>query len=270
MEVSMPTNPSRRNALFVFSLVLGLALALMPTVALAQQEEYRLNISRTFGFSSGSGQVRGNFSASITGQLDNVQEVTYLIDGESMGVVSAPPFKLPFVTSNFPVGWHDLSAQVLTKDGRNVETGVRQFEFVSADQESAFFRNTVLPLLGVLFLVIILGIGIQVLFTRNKSKVNLPLGAARKYGISGGTICPKCHRPFAIHWWAFNAGITSKFDRCDFCGRYGLFRRYNRDKLAAAEAAELQMAQPEKPIQAASEEQKLKEMLDESRYTDKS
>jgi hypothetical protein len=49
-----------------------------------------------------------------------------------------------------------------------------------------------------------------------------------------------------------------------------MVRRASREELTRAEAAEVQMAQPEKPIQAESEEQKLKELLDESRYTDKS
>jgi hypothetical protein len=168
------------------------------------------------------------------------------------------------------LGFHDLSAQVQTKDGRTVTTAVRRFEFASADQESAAVRNIIAPLLGGVFLVIVVIIGVQVLLSRKRPKVNLPLGAARSYGIGGGTICPRCHRPFAIHWWALNMGITTKFDRCDYCGRSGLFKRYSREQLAAAEAAELQMAQPEKPIEAMSEEQKLKAMIDESRYTDKS
>lgn len=266
----MLTNPSRRRTLLFVGLMLALALALKPSAAWAQQEDFRLSISRTFGYSSGSGQVRGNFSASIVGNVDLIQEVTYLIDGESMGALDTPPFKLQFSTTNFPNGWHDLSAQILTKTGHYIDTGVRRMEFVSADQESAFMRSTVFPLLGGLFLIIVIVVGVQVLLSRNRPKVNLPLGAPRKYGINGGTICPKCHRPFAIHWWALNAGITSKFDRCDYCGRSGLFKRYSREQLAAAEAAELQMAGPETPIQPVSEEQKLKDMLDESRYTDKS
>jgi hypothetical protein len=270
MEISMPTHPSRRAPLLVLSLVLGLALALWPTAASAQQEEYRLNLSRDFGYSNGAGQVRGNFTASIAGAQDNIQSVTFLIDGKSMGVVSAAPFTLKLVTTDYPLGWHDLSAQVQTKDGRTVTTAVRRYEFASADQESAAVRNILGPLLGGVFLIILLGIGVQVLLTRNRPKVSLALGAARKYGINGGTICPRCHRPFAIHWWALNAGITSKFDRCDYCGRSGLFKRYSREELAAAEAAELQMAQAEAPIQTVSEDQKLKDMLDESRYTDKS
>ena len=131
-------------------------------------------------------------------------------------------------------------------------------------------KNIVLPLFGGILLIVVIILGAQMLMMRKRPKLDLPLGTARKYGITGGAICSKCHRPYAIHWWALNAGIGSKLDRCDFCGHWGLVRRASREDLARAEAAELQMAQPEKPIQAESEEQKLKAMLDESRYTDKS
>jgi hypothetical protein len=269
MEVDMATKRSW-NWMLGLSLLIGLFLALRPNPVQAQQDEYRLNVSRDFGYSSGAGQVRGNFSASIAGTQENIQSVTYLLDGKSMKEVTTAPFKLSFVTGNYPNGWHDMTAQVQTKDGRTVTTAARRFEFVSADQESAAMRNTVFPLLGVLLVIILATVGIQVAFTRNRPKVNLPLGASRKYGINGGTICPKCHRPFALHWWAMNAGFTSKIDRCDFCGRYGAFKRASRAELATAEAAELQMGQPEMPVHAATEEEKMKEMLNESRYTDKS
>jgi D-arabinose 1-dehydrogenase-like Zn-dependent alcohol dehydrogenase len=30
------------------------------------------------------------------------------------------------------------------------------------------------------------------------------LGAERDYGFRGGAICPKCHRPFAMHLWGLS------------------------------------------------------------------
>jgi Bacterial Ig domain len=255
----------------ITGLLLVLGLAVWPSTAQAQQTNYSLNLSRDFGYSSGS-QIRGNFTASIVGlqDNDNIQSVTYLIDGKSIAEVTTAPFTLKFVTTDYPLGWHDMSAQIQTKDGQTATTAVRRFEFASADQESAAVKNITFPLLGGVLLIVIIALGAQMLVLRKKPKLDLPLGSSRNYGITGGTICPRCHRPFALHWWAFNAGIGSKLDRCDFCGRWGMVRRASRDELARAEAAELEMAQPEKPIQAESEEQKLKEMLDESRYTDKS
>ena len=259
----------KRSWLVVFGLLLALGLAYWPSTAQAQQTDYHLNLSRDFGYGNGS-QIRGNFSASIGGSQDNIQSVTYLLDGQSMAEVTTAPFKFKFVTMNYPLGWHDMSAQIHTKDGQTVTTATRRYEFASSEQESAMVKNVVLPLLGGLLLIVVIVIGVQMLTMRKKPKLDLPLGAPRKYGISGGTVCSRCHRPYAMHWWGLNAGIGTKLDRCDFCGHWGMARRASREELARAEAAELQMGQPEKPIQAASEEQKLKEMLDESRYTDKS
>ena len=255
--------------LVMIGLLLALGLAGWPSPAQAQQADYRLNLSRDFGYSSGS-QIRGNFTASIAGSQDNIQSVTYLIDGKSIAEVTTAPFKLKFVTTDYPLGWHDMSAQIHTKDGQTATTATRRYEFASADQESATMRTIVFPLLGGVLLIIVIALGAQVLAMRKKPKLDLPLGSPRQYGISGGAVCPKCHRPFALHWWALNAGIGSKIDCCDFCGHWGMVRRTSREELARAEAAEILMAQPEKPIQAESEEQKLKEMLDESRYTGKS
>jgi hypothetical protein len=265
----MPTIKTHRDWLLACILLLAFILTFWPSAVQAQQDGYRLNISRDFGYSNGGGQIRGNFTISVV-PLDNIKSVTYLMDGKSIVEVTAAPFKLKFVTTDYPEGWHEMSAQIQTTDGRTVTTPIRRYEFASSEQESAAVKNIVFPLLGGLFLVTIIGMGTQMLFLRNKPKVNLPLGAPRKYGLSGGTICPRCQRPYAIHWWALNAGINSHLDRCDFCGRWGIVRRVSREKLAAAEAAELQMAQPETPIHEPTEEEKLKTMLDESRFTDKS
>ena len=259
----------RRHWLVMMGLLLALGLACWPSTAQAQQADYRLNLSRDFGYGNGS-QIRGNFSASVTGNQGNIQSVTYLIDGKMMAEVTAAPFRLKFVTGDYSYGWHDLAAQIHTKDGQTITTPARRFEFATPDQESATMRTIVFPLVGGILLIVVIIVGVQVLVMRKRPQLEIPLGAPRQYGISGGAVCPKCHRPFALHWWALNAGIGSKLDRCDFCGHWGMVRRTSRDELARAEAAEILMAQPEKPIQAESEEQKLKEMLDESRYTGKS
>jgi Zn ribbon nucleic-acid-binding protein len=271
MEISMGAFRFKPRWLLLIGLLLALGLAGWHSTVQAQQTGYRLNLSRNFGYSSGS-QIRGNFTASIVGPQDNdnIQSVTYLIDGKSIAEVTTAPFKLQFVTTDYPLGWHDMSAQIHTKDGQTATTAVQHLEFASADQESAAVKSITFPLLGGVLLIVIIALGAQMLAMRKKPKLDLPLGTSRKYGITGGAICPRCHRPFALHWWALNAGIGGKLDRCDFCGRWGMVRRASREELTRAEAAEVQMAQPEKPIQAESEEQKLKELLDESRYTDKS
>jgi hypothetical protein len=68
---------------------------------------------------------------------------------------------------------------------------------------------------------------------------------------------------------ALNAGIGSKFTRCIFCGKWSVVRRLSLNELRAAEAAELADAQPEQPLHEKSEAEKLKDLMDESRFTDK-
>ncbi len=111
-----------------------------------------------------------------------------------------------------------------------------------------------------------LGILSSVLAGRRRT--SLPLGVPRQYSWLGGAICPKCGRPFSLHWWALNASLAGKLDRCEYCGKWSLVRRASREQLAAAEAAELAQAQPETPVAEPNAKEKLKRQLDESRYVD--
>lgn len=247
-----------------------LSLGWMVTNGQAQSStphaDYSLNVQRSFGFSSGS-QIRGVFSAEVIGN-GPVKVVTFLIDGKTMGQVTQAPYKINFNTSDFPLGWHDLTAAVQTQDNQNITTPARRFEFVSAAAETAAVRNIILPLVGGIALVFFIVVGGQALIFRNRPLSNLALGTPRNYGIRGGAVCPRCHRPFPLHWWALNMGIGTKYDRCDFCGRSGFFRLTSLNNLRKAEAAELEMTGASGPVLPEDEKTKLDKLLDESRYTD--
>lgn len=250
----------------VLSLWIGfILLAGITTLGLAQADNYQVSLHRNFGYSSGN-QVRGSFTLDIIPPTD-IQSVTYLIDGKTMQKVDSSPFSYSFQTTQYPDGPHELSALVQTTAGRAVSTPVRQFVFATADQETSGVANLLLPILGVVLLVMALGVIAQFLFFRNRPAAQLELGAPRSYGILGGGVCPRCHRPYPLHWWAPNAGLGTKFDRCDFCGKWALVRRLSSSELKTAEANEKQMAQPETPIAEKSEEERLREMIDNSRYT---
>jgi hypothetical protein len=230
------------------------------------QEEFRLNVTKTFGFSSGS-QIRGAFTAEVI-EAPNIHSVTFRIDKEPIGNITQAPWKIQFNTKDFTLGWHELDAEIQTIDGRRILTTARRYEFVSADEESQIMQRIIIPLFVGIFALIILTLGGQILFMRNKPNVDLPLGSSRKYGFHGGSICPRCHRPFALHWWGFNLGFH-KFDRCDYCGKWSMVRPLNREALKAAENAELEWGKPELPIQETTAEEQLKQQLDNSRYQDK-
>ena len=250
----------------LFSLLFTFCLALFASPVLAQSS-FSLNVHRNVGYSSGS-QIRGSFNLAVVGPA-NIQSVTFLIDGQPMKQVTAAPFSLDFETTDYSLGWHDLSASVQTTDGQTFPTPVRRFEFATAAQESASVKSIVIPMIGIVAVIALVILGSQVLFFRNKPKANLPLGAPRQYGMTGGAVCPKCHRPFPLTLMALNAGLSSKFARCIFCGKWSVVRRLSLDKLRAAEAAELAEAQPEQPLHEKGEAEKLKDLIDESRYTDK-
>ena len=217
------------------------------------------------GYSGGS-QIRGSFRMEVTGP-ENLVSVTFRIDDTEIGTVTAPPFKINFNTVNYSLGWHDFSAVGQTADGRTLPSNVRRFEFVSSEEEWAAVRKIMIPLFSLVGVILVAALGIPLVMTLTGKKTTVPLGAPRKYGIMGGALCPKCGRPFAIHVWGLNAGLQ-KLHRCDHCGKWSFVSRVSLAQLREAEAAELKMARPETPIPEPSPEEKLKQQLDASRFTD--
>ncbi len=241
-----------------FCALCGLALPV-----LAQNAELQLAVRRNFGYGGGS-QIQGNFRMEIV-DPPALSLVTFKIDEAVVAAMTAPPFRIDFETDTYSLGWHELTATGQAPDGQTLNSNVRRFEFVSAEAGWAVARDIMIPLFGVVGAAIVIGVGIQLWASRSGRKSSLPLGASRKYGWLGGAICSQCSRPFSLHWWGLNA-IGGKFDRCDHCGQWSLVRRLSREKLAEAEAAELNMAQPETPVVEMTAEEKLRRQLDESRF----
>jgi len=250
----------------IISFFCAVCLAWMASPVLAQSG-FSLNVNRTFGYSSGS-QIRGTFNLAVIGQ-GSIQSVTYLLDGQAMKQVTSAPFTLSFNTTDYPSGFHDLSASVQTADGQTTVTPVQRFEFATPEQESASVKSVIIPIIGGVVLIVLLMVGGQFLFFRNRQKNNIPLGSPRNYGFMGGGVCPRCHRPFAFTLLAMNAGL-GKFTRCEFCGKWSIVRRLSLADLRAAEAAEITEGQPDQPIPQKTEKEKLNDLIDDSRFTDHS
>jgi DNA-directed RNA polymerase subunit RPC12/RpoP len=254
---------------FLFGLIVCFGLV---APVLAQSAEFRLHAQRDFGYNSGR-DVRGNFTLSIIGGQETIQSVTFFIDGKIMSdraTVSQPPFKYSFRTTDFPNGVHQLIARVSTKDGRTAETPPVTLNFLSGQQQSQAMAKIIVPLMIGIAVVLLISVGVQYLLLRNNPNRFSP-GAPRNYGIKGGTICPKCGRPYAIHLMSVNLpGGT--YDRCDYCGKRAFVRRRSPRELQAAEQAELEAAQAsENSLPGAqngeTETDRLRKMLDESKYT---
>ena len=121
-------------------------------------------------------------------------------------------------------------------------------------------------LLGIILLI---WLGSRALIFLKQSKTYIEPGSPRDYGMGGGAICPKCHRPFQLALFELKFGLGTKIVRCPFCGKVSLVRRASLDELRAAEAAELADAQPT-PVQEKSEAEKLQDLIEQSRFTDRS
>lgn len=247
-------------------LVLLISLTLTPlTFAQTDQEELSLRLSKDFGYSSGTGKIQGAISMKATGPQD-LARVVFYIDQESIGEVMQAPFRLRFSTDNYPLGVHTLYAVGYTAGGRELRSNEIRAQFVSSEEGRQAAFKIIIPLLAVVFGAMILSFVVPLVFNRGKAS-QLPLGAPRNYGISGGAICPKCKRPFAIHFLGLNLAV-GKLDRCPYCGKWSLVRRASLAELSAAEAAELAQATEGTLAPPVSEEEHLKRELADSRFDD--
>lgn len=253
---------------FFRTLLIVLFLLSIPVSVLAQSEEFHLRARRDFGYGNGS-DVRGNFSLTVEGDQSTIQSVTYLMDNQPINTAAQSPFKFSFNTSSYPHGVHQITAVVTKKDGSQVTTQTVSLNFLSADQESSSMQRILVPLLGGILLIMLIGVGSQVLMMRQGS--GKTAAARRNYGFKGGTICPRCGRPYAIHFWSINL-IGGVLDRCDYCGKWAFVTRRRPDELAAAEQAEDLAEQVSESMlpgaEPQSDEDRMKKLLDDSKFTE--
>ncbi|MGD9091723.1 MAG: Ig-like domain-containing protein [Anaerolineales bacterium] len=235
-------------------------------IAWAQtDDELTLHLRRNFGYSSGTGKIQGDFTIRAEGP-DDLQRVVFYIDDQVVGEVNESPFHLKFNTDSYPLGVHVLRAIGYTVDGREIHSPEQLREFVSAEASWRAAGRIALPILGITFGVILIAFLLPILLGRGKG--SLPPGTPRNYGMFGGTICPRCNRPFARHIWGLNL-VVGKLDRCPYCGKWSLARHTPIEILRAAEAAELEgiegRERAETPL---TDEERLRKELEDSRFQD--
>lgn len=252
----------------IFALLISVGLLTLFTIPTLAQDQNGLTLSlrKDFGYDSfPPGKIQGAFTMRASGPAD-LARVVFMIDGNSIGEVAAPPFNLNFDTSQYTLGKHTLSALGFTTGGKEIQSNQLMREFVSAGEGPAAVGKILLPILGVVVLVGLISFLIPTLFSRGK-RVSLPAGAPRSYSPLGGAICPKCGRPFGIHAYGLNM-VIGKFDRCPYCGKWSLVRRASQAQLQEAEAAELREAGEGITLPEASPEEKLRKDMENSRYQD--
>lgn len=249
----------------LLTLFFALALA-APAAARAQTDTLELFVRRNVGY-SGVGEIQGSFRMEATAPPD-VSRVTFYIDNTVVGIDPEAPFRVDFNTDDYPLGPHTLLAEGDRANGSFLTSAPREFKFVSEAESWQAAQRLIVPMVSVLLGAIVLVAGFATWQAVQNKRHPTPLGAQRKYGVMGGTICPKCHRPFSRHVWGLNAGLA-KYDRCDHCGKWSLVRALPLEQLRAAEAAELKSTgDGAGTVPELSAEERLRRQLDDSRYTD--
>ena len=238
-------------------------ISYQPVVA-QSEDELVLKLSRDWGYGGFSNDIQGLFSMHADGPED-ITRVAFFIDDQQIGEDSEPPYKIQFNTDNYTLGLHELSAIGYKDSGESLPSNTIRVEFVSASASGETMLRIVGPILAILVIVLGLSVAIPLIFDRGKK--SLPLGAPRKYGLAGGAICNRCHRPFSMHLVSMNL-IVGKLDRCPYCGKWGLVRSVSMSELKAAEANELLQSQPSSSDSGISDEEKLRKDLKDSRYQD--
>ncbi len=228
-----------------------------------QEETLQIRLRRDWGYSSGTGKIQGNFSIRSSGP-DDLNRLVFFLDEQVLGETDEPPFTFRFKTDDYPLGLHQIQATGFTDTGTELSSNIIKAEFVTAGEGWQFVTNLLVPIGVIILIAVGISVGIP-LITKQGKKESLAPGAPRNYGYSGGAVCPKCDRPFSRHIYGLNLG-THKYDRCPFCGKWSLVRRASKDELEAAEAAEIEAAQAGAFTPETSEEDQLRQQLDDSRF----
>jgi len=244
------------------ALYLGLAASLLVVgMALAQSAGLSLKLSRDWGYGGLNGDIQGLFSMRVSGPTDLVR-VEYFMDSTKIGELDQAPYNLQFNTDDYPLGAHQLSAVGHSSSGQTYSSNVISANFVPPQSPLKF----ILPVLVVVVLAILLSALVPILAGRRKGK-SLPLAAERNYGVSGGAICPKCHRPFVLPLFGLHLGF-SKLAACPYCGKWSLVGRESLENLRQAEKDELTMSRPSGQVGGPKSDEQDRKDLEDSKYQD--
>lgn len=241
--------------------LVGLAVALLGLPkgqALAQATEaLTLRVSKDFGFQAGN-RVQGTISMWVEGAGEDIVQVTFLIDGQIVGVDREAPFRHQFHTGDYDLGAHLLTGVAQRADGVEIRAPEREVEFVTAEEGWRVGLQIGGPILGLVLLISILGTLGPVLLGR---RTPFRLG---EYGLAGGAVCRRCGLPFSRHSLAPNL-LLGKLERCPHCGKWSIVRQASRAELEIAEARFSADAQ-KGALRADDEDERLRREIEDSRY----
>ena len=252
------------KAIIAVILSLGLCFAL-PHSGFSQDDAYTVHVRKDFGYNMGS-QIQGRFTVSLSGEEQGVAAVAFFVDDTLLSQFEAPPFRVQFQTEEFEPGIHQIYAEVHFEDGRSQITNSVQYNFLSQKEVNQQVKRVLIGIGSAILGAILLVFVIQSLVIKGSDKKSVQPGAPRSYGILGGTICPKCGRPFPRHIYGMNL-VVGRLDRCDHCGKWSMTVRATPKALRMAEKAELDGLENEEGEIEIRENKK--DILEDTKYFDK-
>ncbi|WP_420641871.1 Ig-like domain-containing protein [Candidatus Leptofilum sp.] len=236
-----------------------LSLVVVATAVAQETSSLQLRLNRDFGTGLGS-NIQGRFSFRVEGP-DNLETVSFYIDDQLVGEDSEAPFRLQFETDRYALGTHTLYAIGQTADGQTIESNRLTRNFISGGDSTRIALYIIIP-------IIVIAIGGRFLASRisNRGRKSGEQESLNVHGPVGGTICPKCNKPFARHIWGLNV-VVGKYDRCPHCGKWSLVRALPADQLdAAVEAMEAEAAQDKSQSTHEDDDESWRKRLDDSKF----
>jgi len=241
-------------------LLLLFTLVLQPSHALAQEEDGELTfeVRRIFGFRLAN-RIQGRYKFVVSGP-DDLERVEILVDGEVQYEISGAPFTYEFSTSDFAPGLRTFSAVGYTDTGAVLRSPEGAYSVLSTEEAQEGLTKYVLPLVIGLFVIMGLVGFVSSLITRKKGQFRIG-----EYGPAGGAVCKRCGMPFSRHFLSPNL-VVGKLERCPNCGAVAVVRRGSPVELREAERRLLADLQAGRSDRVEDEDQRLKRMIEDSRF----
>ncbi|MGQ9682404.1 MAG: Ig-like domain-containing protein [Anaerolineae bacterium] len=143
----------RRASLLLLALLLLLGLAhCLPPAVRADLFPMRLTLQRISG-ADVMGHVAGTFRLAVIAP-DDVQRVTFYLDGDPIAEATSHPFAFQFNTAQFAPGEHRLQAVAWRTDGsvamsNSLDLAFRTNNWQKAVRQSLFLYAAVVVVLGI-------------------------------------------------------------------------------------------------------------------------
>jgi hypothetical protein len=228
--------------------------AMTMTQVVFAQSQLVLSINRDFGYGGFDNKIEGLFSLEAEGPED-LSRVNFFVDEDLIAATEQRPFRIQFSTNNYSPGEHRLYAIGFTSSGGELRSNEIIRVFITKEESRNAVMGIIIPTLAIIVGLMILSLLIQTLLGR-KEQVG-------KYGILGGTVCPKCSLPFSLKVLGIN-WFGGKLQRCPHCGKWSVVKRANADDLATAEAK--YRGEESTQISSEGEDIRIKRQIDDSRY----